>query len=138
MTTLSVAFGASLTVTDTVPTAGFWLPEDGVGQIARDIRRTYATDSAYYPGKVLLAAVEDAGTVPLTIYAQAATSAALQTLRDQLEAAALQWSYDLTITVDGVAKTYNAELAMPVWTALDSGMARAHIDRCALSIPVNP
>lgn len=141
MTTLSVTFsrdGADLTFTNTRPAVGFWLPENGVGVIDRDLRKTYAPDSAYVPGKVLLAAVSEASAVPLTVYAGAASSAALQAYRAELEAAASQWSYDLTVTVDGVASTYNAEISLPVWNALDSGMVAAHMARCQLVIPVNP
>lgn len=142
MTTLEVTFaqtGDDLTVTNTPPAGdGLWLPEDGVAQIVRDLRRTYAPDSAYVPGKTLLAAVSEATSVTLTIYARADTSAALQALRESVEAAASQWSYALTITVDGVATVYNAEISLPAWSAFDSGMVRAHIDFCRLVIPVNP
>jgi hypothetical protein len=140
--TLSVTFerdGADLTVTDYPPAAGLWLPENGIQQVDRDLRRTYAPDSAYRGGKTLLAVVEEASAVPLTIYAKAASEAALQALRDELEAAATQWVYALTVTVDGVATTYTAEPSLPVWVgASDSGMSRVHLDRCQLVIPVNP
>ena len=139
--TLSVTFergGADLTITDYPPAAGFWLPEDGVQQIARDLRRTYAPDSAYASGKTLLAVVEEASAVPLTIYAIAASSAALQALRVELEAAVTQWAYDLTIVEDGVTTVYHAEPSLPAWSQRDSGMVAAHMDRCNLVIPVNP
>jgi hypothetical protein len=139
--TLSVTFervGADLTITDYPPAAGFWLPEDGVQQIVRDLRRTYAPDSPTRAGKTLLAIVEEASAIPLTIYAQAASSAALQVLRAELETAATQWAYDLTVTVDGVSTVYHAEPSLPVWSAFDSGMVRAHIATCQLVIPVNP
>lgn len=139
---LSVTFardGDDLVVPN-VPASGtgLWLDEDGVGLVARDLRRTYAPDSAYCPGKVLLAAVEEASAVPLTIYARADSAAALQALRVELEAAAAQWSYALTVTIDGVATVYNAEISLPVWAAFDSGHVRAHLDRAQLVIPVNP
>lgn len=139
---LSVTFERSGTdlVVPNVPESGngLWLDEDGVGQVLRDLRRTYAPDSAYVGGKFLLAAVEEASAVPLTIYARAESAAALQALRAELEAAAAQWSYLLTVTVDGVATTYNAEISLPAWAAFDSGHVRAHLDRCQLVIPVNP
>lgn len=140
MSLLEVTFardGADLTFSNVPPSEGFWLPEDGVGQIVRDLHKTYGPDSSYVRPP-LLAVVEYAGEIPLTIYARAATSAALQALRDELEDAALQWSYDLTLAIDGVTRTYNAEIAMPVWAPFDSGHVRAHLDRCSLVIPVNP
>lgn len=142
MTMIEVTFaqeGVDLVVTGTPPVGdGLWLPEDAIGPIERELRRTYAPDSAYIGGKFLLAAVEEASAVQLTIYARASTSAALQVLRDQVEVAASQWSYVLTINVDGVARTYNAEISLPAWSAFDSGMVAARIDRCSLVIPVNP
>lgn len=140
MTSLIVTFGRAgddLVITN-APGLGFWLPEDGIGQIVRALRRTYAPDSAYIPGKVLLAAVEEASAVPLAIYAQASTAVGLQALRDELEAAATQWAYDLTLNINGVARTYNAEMEIPVWAAFDAPMADVHLDRCQLVIPVNP
>lgn len=127
-----------LTIADNPFAASLWVPEDGVGAVGWDFRRTYAPDSGWQGGKGLLAAVREASTLPLTIYATAATSAALATVKDSLEAAAAQWSYTVTVTVDGVSESYNCEPAIPQWGPVDSGMVRAHMARCQLVIPVNP
>ena len=130
--------GAPLVIGSAPPeTSGLWLPEDGVGQVVRELRKTRAPSSAYVRAP-LLAAFDDITDVTLTIYAKAESSAALQALRAQVDAAANQWAYDLTVTVDEVATTYPAEIALPAWQAPDSGMVRAHIDFCRLVIPVNP
>ena len=141
---LSVTFDrASLELPDLVitsdPFAGdFWLPEDGLGEVVEDLRRTYAPDSSYAGGRMLLAAVPEASEVPLAIYAQGDTTAEVAAAKAVLKAAAGQWDYDLTVTVDGVSTTYRAEPSMPRWGAFDSGMVRAHIARSSLVIPVNP
>jgi hypothetical protein len=129
---------ADLVINDHPGDGSLYVPEDGVGAVGWDFRRTYAPDSGWQSGKGLLAAVREASTLPLTIYAHASTSAALATAKATLEAAASQWAYDVTVTVDGVSETYHAEPAIPQWGALDSGMVHAHLARCQLVIPVNP
>lgn len=140
---LSVTFTrAALSLPDLAvgdhPGDGLWIGEDGVGAVGWDFRRTYAPDSGWFSGKGLLAAVREASTLPLTVYAQAASSAELDALKAELEAAAAQWSYTVTVTVDGIATTYNCEPAIPQWGPVDSGMVRLHMARCQLVIPVNP
>jgi hypothetical protein len=115
------------------------IPEDGLTWPAFGTRRTYAPDSPHEPGRVLLAAVADATELPVTIYAHADTTAALEVAQAELEAACAQWSYDLTLTVDGAAHVYRAEIVLGVpWGPIDSGMVRAHMARTSFSIPLNP
>lgn len=141
---ISVTFDrAALSLADLVITSNpfdstLHIPEDGIGQVGWDFRRDYAPTSAWQGGKALLSAVREAATLPLTIYAHDTTSAGLQTARAVLESAASQWAYGVTVTVDGVATVYHCEPAIPVWTAVDSGMVAAHMDRANLVIPVNP
>lgn len=144
MTLLSVTFdrtslGLSPLVITGDPYAGaLHLPEDGVERVGRVIRRTYAPASAYVPGRVLLAAVEDAGTLPLSIYAHGDTAAEVEAAMAELEAAASQFAYDITLEVDGVTQTWAADPELPQWGAIDVGMVRAHLVRASISIPVNP
>jgi hypothetical protein len=136
---ISAAFsrdGDDLVITD-VPGLKLWLPENALEQIVPVLRRTRGPESAYVQSP-LLAVLDDITEVRLTIYAKAASGAALQALRDELNAAAGQWSYDLTLTISNVATTYSAEIARPVWSGFDVGMARVHMDRCQLVIPVSP
>lgn len=136
MSDLEVSFGGLL-VTDVPPLAGLWLDEDGI-DLDIGLVRTRAPESAYVRPP-LLAIRDDIGEIALTIYARGATAAALQGWRETLAAAASPWSYDLTVTIHGVTTVYPAEVARPVWTGShDSGMARAHLDRAQLVIPVNP
>lgn len=118
------------------PTEPRWL-DPSVGRPTFDYRRDYAPDSAWTSGKVLLSAVRDASTLPLVIYMRADTSAALQALEDELETALGQWSYDVMLTVDGVARTWPAEIAAPSFE-LDEGLVAAHMSRASVVIPVNP
>jgi hypothetical protein len=54
---------------------GFHLPEDGLPRPGFTIRRTYAPDSAWVGGRQLLAAVADAGSLPLVFYAHGTSAA---------------------------------------------------------------
>ena len=118
-------------------TATYFLPSDGITWPAFTMRRTYAPDGDI-AGKQLLSAVPDEGSVQLAIYVQSDTTADLRTAMDALDAAATQWAYDLTVTVDGVARTYQADPEYPQWGQVDAGMVRAFMSHATITIPVNP
>lgn len=124
-------------VIDDDPAASLWI--SGVGEPAFDFRYGYAPDSAHIPGSTLLSAVLEMSSLPVTIYARAASSAALETLRNEVRAAVSQFSYTVTLTVDGIASSFSADPVWPHWQwAEDSGMVAAHMASTSLSIPVNP
>lgn len=129
---------ADLVITNDPHAGNFHLPEDGLERPGFTMRRTYAPDSAYFPGRTLLAAVADASTLPVIIYAHATTSALLVTAMAELEAALTQFAYDITLSIDGQAKTWLADPELPQWGAIDSGMVRAHMARASVVIPINP
>lgn len=129
----------TLTIANT-PSGSFWLPEDGTEWPRFGRRKEYAPPSRYLAGRTLLASVSDVGTLPLTVYAKAATTTALETLKAELQTAVDQWSYTLTLTVDGAAATYTAECVDDdiAWGELDSGKVRAHFARGSVAIPLYP
>lgn len=127
-----------LVITNDPYAGNFHLPEDGLERPGFTMRRTYAPDSAYFPGRVLLAAVADASTMPVSIYAHADDSAGLATAMAELEAATSQFAYDLTLSIDGQARTWLADPELPQWGAVDSGMVRAFMARASIVIPLNP
>lgn len=137
MLSVSLSRGANPPlVIEAGPMVGLYLPEDAIGPIARRLQRTYGPSSAYVRAP-LLAIVEEATAVPLTIYAKGTSATNLQEHRELLEAVVTQWRYQVTVPVDGVTTTYNAEPDLPVWELThDSGAVREHIDRCRLLIPV--
>lgn len=118
-------------------TATYFLAADGISRPGFTMRRTYAPDGDI-AGKQLLSAVADQGPIQLNIYVQADTTADLQTAIDDLEAASTQWSYDLTVTIDGVARTYQADPEFPQWGQVDAGMVRAFMAHASITVPVNP
>lgn len=129
---------APLVITNDPFAGTFHLPEDGVALPGWSMRRTYAPDSFWVGGKQLLAAVREAATLPLVIYAHASTTVALEAAKAELEVALSQFDYDITLTVDSVATTYRCEPEWPQWGPVDSGMVRAHMARAAVVVPVNP
>jgi hypothetical protein len=136
---LSLTFsrtGTDLEITNDPNGTSFWIDSTIYPQFTP--RTTYAPDSAYVAGSKLLAATLAAASIPVVIYAQAATTAALATLKAELEAAVSQFAYTLTLVVDGTSYSWPADFSWPIWGDVDSGMVGAHIARAALTIPVNP
>lgn len=132
MPTASVTIDrAGLSLADLVapndPTSDFYFPEDGLRFPRLSLRKVYAPESEFIGGRVKLAQVPGVADYPVTFYAHADTTAALFVLMDELEAAVTQFTFDLTVTIDGEARTYLAEGDFPDWGEVDSGMVRAHL-----------
>lgn len=116
----------------------FHLPEDGLSRPGFTIRRTYAPDSEYIPGRYLLTAVTDASSLPAMIYAHGDTSAHLEAAVAELEQATTQFAYEISLAIDGQSRTWLADPELPVWGAVDTGLVRQHIAIANLVIPINP
>lgn len=131
----------ALSLTDLViaddPTTGLWLQENGQGRPGKLWRRTLVS-SPFGHGSVQTQATLEQASIPLTIYAQAASTAALRTMKATLEAALHQWIYSLTLTEDGQAETFECDCADVSWGDFDSGMTRAHLARATVTIPCYP
>lgn len=114
----------------------FFLAEEGNEEPSFAVRRTYAPESAFIEGRVLLAAVRDSGSMPLRIYAQGETTAAVRAAMDELEDALEQFYYSLTLTVDGVSRTWMADPELPQWGELDSGLVTAYKRVATVAVPL--
>lgn len=125
-------------VVDSTPGSGFWVPEDGLERPAITQRRQYAGASPWLHGSTLVAATKEQSTLPFTVYTQATTAALLSGQMDELEEALSQFTFDATVTIDGVAKVWACDPADIGWGTVDSGMVRAHIARATVTIPVYP
>ena len=130
--------GTDLTIPDAMPSAGMWIPEDGLGRPGRGWRRAYADESPLYHGSLLTSAVLEQTTLPLSVYCKAATTAALEAYQDELEDALAQFVYTATVTVDAVPKAWRCDPADITWGDVDSGEVRAKIVRAGITIPVYP
>src|SRR5690349_25051354 len=127
---ISVAFDrtslslSTLTI-GTSPTDDFWLPEDGISWPHFGRRKDRAPASRYIAGPgALLARVADQGTFPLSFYATGDTTAEVETNMAALQAAVDQWTYDLTLPVDGAAQSFTAGCADEeiAWGDIGSGV----------------
>lgn len=120
------------------PTSGFWLPEEGLEEPDQSWRLSYMPDHPDVHGKQLLSAVLEHSAIPAVIYTKAATSADLATNKATLATALGQFSYTVTLNLDGATYAYSADPCGPRWGAVDSGMVRAKIARASVVIPVYP
>lgn len=127
-----------LVITNDPAASNFHIPEGGLAFPDFAFRYNFAPDSPDSPGKQLLGAVLDAGTLPVKVYVHAGTTAALNTARRALEAALSQWTYTVAIEVDGESETYDAFPAWPTWGAVDSGLVKQHMAIATVTIQVNP
>lgn len=130
-----------LTATNTPPTpgtAGAWLPEDGLARPDTTWRYTTAQGGDDMHGAVLLGAVKEMSALPASLYFQGTDAASLRALEDEWTEALEQWSYTVTLTIDGQAATYSADPTSPRWGEVDSGMVRAHLSRASVVVPVYP
>ena len=128
-----------LVITSDPGTGDFWLAEEDITWPTFAMRRTYAPDANDVAGASLLHAVPDQGTIGLKIGARTDTTAALKAAMDEFTAAVTQFSYVLTLQVDGVTfGAYNADPEFPQWGALDSGNVRAKLNEAQITIPINP
>jgi hypothetical protein len=146
MVAISVAFDrtalslSTLTVTST-PGGDFWLPEEGLEWPRFPRRKERSPAVRYLEGDgALLGRARGMGLFPFPIYVGGDTTAEVETNKAIIQAAVDQWTYDLTLTVDGSALAYTAECAEDdiAWGPIDSGMVRAHICRGSLTIPLYP
>ncbi|MGZ5410429.1 MAG: hypothetical protein ACXWDJ_10585 [Aeromicrobium sp.] len=119
------------------PTDGLWLPEDGFGRPGKVWRRT-SVSSPFIHGSVQTRAVLEQASIPVAVFAQGVTTAALRTLQAELEAALSQWIFEATVTEDGSATTFECDCADVSWNEFDSGMTRSHLARATVTIPCYP
>lgn len=119
------------------PVAGLWIPEDGLTRPARAWARQTASSPLTH-GSVVTRATLEQTSINLSVYAQGASTGALVALQDTLEAAFAQFSYAVTITVDGSAKEYTCDPADVSWGELSAPEAKAFLSRATLTIPCHP
>lgn len=130
------ALGLGPLVADTPGVA--WVPEDGLGDPGYRYRLEYAPSADNINGSELYSAAIEMGELPVSIYLMGSSSADLATTKATWVAAFGQWSYQMTVTVDGVATTYLCDPVYPRWGGFDSGMVRARLARAEVSVPVQP
>lgn len=128
---------ANLVIGGARPTAnGFMINKIGRPDFVP--RYSHAPDLADIDGKQLLAASRDQGTVSFSVVLFGSSAATLAALEAELETALWQFAYQVTVTVDGVARAWNADPSTPSWGEWLHGEADRFISRASVVIPVNP
>lgn len=125
---------------DTNPTATYVLTASGLGRPAITWRETKMPDSPNIAGSELLNAVKEQASLPLEVLVQSDTAANLDAAVQALADAVWQFSYDVTVTIDGVVKVWSCT---PAGFAPSSGNEEAakwlqRVDVLAITIPVYP
>lgn len=129
---------ADLVIGDHPDTGPFWLPEEGLEEPDQAWRLNYMPDHPDVHGKQLLSAVLEHSAIPAVIYTRAADAATLAAQKAELATALGQFSYTVTLNLNGALYAYPADPCGPRWGAADSGMARANIAKASVVIPVYP
>lgn len=140
---IAVTFSrTSLSLPDLTITGDFsqpyWIPSDGFAEPEFDTRMTFADDSAHVPGKLSTQAVDDLGTLALTVYTKAADGATLKAQKRALEACVKQFRYTAALTIVGAPDTYTCLRGKLSWGSATADMVAALMARCVITIPVQP
>lgn len=103
------------------------------------MRLTHAPQSEGVGGDQLEAKVPNQGTFALGISAHGDDVADVEAAKDELTAATTQFSYPVTLALNGVEiGTWNADPVFPNWGSLDFGDVAANICKGTVTIPINP
>ena len=116
--------------------SGFWLGQEVIRPTFVP-RYRYAPDSDFVAGRQLMGAVRDQGLLTFSVYLRAENAVARETLKQELEDAFWQFSYQVKFN-DGVEVTYAADPAIPNWGALVPAHERLAVAVGILSVPINP
>lgn len=129
---------SALTISST-GSGTYTLTETGLGRPAITARTT-SVSSPWFHGSTHVAVTKDQTALPLEVLVQAASSTALDTAIDALDAALWQFDYDVTVTVDGVAKVWSCSPAS--WSIAESltshGRAVQYVELLTITIPCYP
>lgn len=119
---------------------GYNIARNGVGPGPASWRRI-TVQSPFVSGRTLVHAVRDVGNIDLRLRAVATSAVELhQKINDLLQAVS-QFSYTITVEIDGVVYSWEAEPAD--WSVGEGGSwqdlhLRSNTQDISLSIPVNP
>ena len=126
-------------VIDDNPASTYRIAQGGLSRPTITPRETNAPDSRYFEGTELLAVTREQTRVPVKVIVQGASWAAVESAVDALDAAVWQFMYDVTVTVDGVAKTWYCTPAIPVPSGLiEPENVSQFFDVFDLDIPCKP
>jgi hypothetical protein len=118
--------------------ATYQLTKDGLGEPGISWRTTSMPDSQDVHGSEPLSHVKEQTSIPLEVMVKAASSSALKTAVTALKKALSQFSYPVTVTVDGVADTWSASPASWSRGTVQPGQVAQFFTVLTITIPVYP
>lgn len=118
----------------------YTLTPRGLGAVVTAWRYGWMPSHPDVHGDELLSATLENARLSLEVLVEAATSVALETAVTALNEALFQFSYEVTQTVDGVAKTWTCfpSVAVPVAGVVLHNEVAEHFGVFSMSIPVYP
>jgi hypothetical protein len=119
-------------------TSGMWIPDGGIAWPAFEPRYRYAPDSAYEPGRTLLAVVLEQALLPAVIRVTGDDATELAARRAELEAAVSQFSFQLDLDIDGQSGSWQADFTWPTWAPPTPSTRLDLTERASLTFPINP
>lgn len=130
---------AALTIAGTSGST-YFLAGEGLGSPSISRRNTYMPDNPFIHGSELIGSVKEQSSLPLTVQVQASDAAGLDTALSDLYDALDQFSYSVTVTVDGVAKTWSCDPAS--YGSIDGNVSvirqSLYFELVTITIPVYP
>ena len=116
---------------------GIWLDPDGLIRPAKTWSRNYAT-ARDWNGAVQTDARLEQSAYALTVYLSGSSTANVETLYTTLETALYQFTFTMTVTVDGTARVWTADCADVTPAPYTFGMVGNFLQLVAVTIPVYP
>jgi len=118
----------------------YTLAQGGLGRPGIAQREAFADDSKWVNGRLRTAVVKEESTLPLIVRVQSTTTSGLATAVSALETALCQFTYTVTVDVDGDSKDWTAYPA--AIGAADGlyvpGRVLDHYEDLTISIPIYP
>lgn len=114
----------------------FWMTYNGLVRPDFDVRRVYAPNSSWVSGQKLLAAGSQASTLTLNLIINGISHADLSAKMDELEEAVFQFSYTVSMEIDGQTKTWDADPTIPQWGVVEHLLQDLVKVRGTIQIPI--
>ena len=127
-------------ILSSTPTDTYVLTAEGLGRPAISRRNTYMPNNPFIHGSELVGSVKEQSTLPLEVLIQSDTAANLDAALTALADALDQFSYNVIVTIDGVAKTWACDPANygPTDNLVKGERQAQFVDVWSLTIPVYP
>ena len=116
----------------------FWLTMNGLARPNFGIRLQHVPDSAWVSGRKLLIAEPEPTSLTLDFIISGSSHGDLSAKMSELEQATEQFSYTVSLDIDGQTKTWDADSTLPQWGKVEYLLQYLMKVRGHLEIPIYP